>query len=235
MNINPTSHSHIESHTITNCMHEHHSVPKGGTSFQTEMQQSVETQPQTVEEALQELAAINREMDSNHRMFGIGNTLGDVISDVNGKGEDAVVKLMPDSSVEAKTGDNGQLHVTPDMLNALVTPRNLGLRTTTEQNRTKLVTAAGIVDANANTDAEGQLQKRKRGLPSVASGIKKKIRKWLQSLPEKLPGKDNKQEVRKKEMKRISSEYLLNSYDKTGQYHQIENVGTEKDALDKKA
>ena len=64
MNIIPTSHSHIESHTITNCMHEHHSVQKDGANFKTEMQQSVKEQPQTLEEALNELAAINRESDS---------------------------------------------------------------------------------------------------------------------------------------------------------------------------
>lgn len=88
MNINPTTHSHIESHTITNCMHEHHSVQKGGMNFQTEMQQSVKAQPQTVEEALQELAAINREIDSKYSMFGTDNTIGDVISDINGQGKE---------------------------------------------------------------------------------------------------------------------------------------------------
>lgn len=234
MNINPTSHSHIESHAITNCMHEHHSVHKGGVSFQTEMQQSVKVQPQTVEEAPHELVAINREMNSKHNIFGIGNTLGDIVSDVNGEGNESVVVLLPDSGAEASVSNNGQLQVTPDMLNALIAPRNSRFGATPEQNRTKLTASSVMTETKADTNGEGQLHKKKKGLPSVASGIKKKIRKWLQELPKRILEKDNKQEIRKKEMKSISSEYLLNSYDKSGQYHQIENTGILNDSMNKR-
>lgn len=106
MNINPTSHSHIESHTITNCMHDHHSVQKCGMRFRSEMQQSVKVQTQTVEEALQELAAINREYDTKHAMFGTGNTIGDVISDVNGQGKENIIIPMADNVANANSNDN---------------------------------------------------------------------------------------------------------------------------------
>lgn len=106
MNINPTSHSHIESHTITNCIHDHHSVQKGGMSFQSEMKQSVKAQPQTVEETLHELAAINRESNLGHKILGTGNTLGNVISEVTEEGPETVVIPMADNSANANSNNN---------------------------------------------------------------------------------------------------------------------------------
>ncbi len=232
MNINPTSHSHIESHTITNCMHEHHSVQKGGMSFQSEMQQSVKAQPQTVEEALQELAAINREINSNHKILGTGNTLGNVISDVAGEGSESIVVPMADNSASANSNSNSNLQVTADMLNAIVMPRKESLqRTKTMPNST----ATGMV-SSSDTTSGSQLQEKKKGfIPFNANGLKKRIRKWIQAFPEKLFSKDSRETSKVKEMKPITQEYILDSYDKSGQYHQLEKRGTINDTLNKKA
>lgn len=232
MNINPTSHSHIESHTITNCMHEHHSVQKGGMSFQSEMQQSVKTQPQAVEEALQELAAINREINSGHKILGTGNTLGNVISDVAGEGSESIVVPMADNSTNANSNSNANLQVTADMLNAIVMPRKESLQSTkTMPNSTA---TSGI--SSSDTTSGSQLQEKKKGfIPFNTNGLKKRIRKWIQAFPEKLFSKNSRQLSQERELKPITQEYILDSYDKSGQYHQLEKRGTINDTLNKKA
>ncbi len=232
MNINPTSHSHIESHTITNCMHEHHSVQKGGMSFQSEMQQSVKSQPQTVEEALQELAAINREINSDHKILGTGNTLGNVISDVAGEGSESIVVPMADNSANANSNSNSNLQVTADMLNAIVMPRKESLQSTkTMPNSTA---TSGI--SSSDTTSGSQLQEKKKGfIPFNTNGLKKRIRKWIQAFPEKLFSKNSRQLSQERELKPITQEYILDSYDKSGQYHQLEKRGTINDTLNKKA
>ena len=232
MNINPTSHSHMESHTITNCMHDHHSIQKGGMSFQSEMQQSVKAQPQTLEEALPELAEISREINSGHKILGTGNTLGNVISDVTGEGPESIVIPMADNSASANSNSNTNLQVTEDMLNAIVMPRKESLqRTKNMQNST----ATGIV-SSFDTTSGSQLQEKKKGfIPFNTNGLKKRIRKWIQAFPNKVFNRENKQRAKDKEMKLITHEYILDSYDKSGQYHQLEKRGTINDTLNKKA
>lgn len=235
MNINKTIYVHSETHQITNCMHDHHTEKSGGMSFQSEIhQQSVKKEPQTLEDALNELAAINREIDSKHKIFGTGNLLGNVISDINGEGEDTIVMLMPDNTTESRTSDNGQLLVSPDMLNALVAPRATSERSTPAVEHVKTIAVNGV--SGFDTTAGGHRHKKNnRFIQSAATGIKKRITKWLHSLPEKLPGNDNKKEIKKKEMKVLNQEYILDSYDKTGQYHQIEKNGILNDNLNKRA
>lgn len=232
MNINPTSHSHIESHTITNCMHEHHSVQKGSMSFQTEMQQSVKSQPQTVEEALHELAAINRESNFGHKIFGTANTLGDVISDVTGEGPETVVIPMADNSANANSNSHTNLQVTAEMLNEIVMPRKDSLqRSKTLQSSNKI----GIV-STSDTTSGSQLQEKKKGfIPFNTKGIKKRIRKWIQAFPEKFRQSKKERITKNKEMKPISREYILDTYDKNGQYLQLEKRGTINDNLNEKA
>lgn len=232
MNINPTSHSHIESHTITNCMHEHHNVQKGGMSFQSEMQQSVKAQPQTIEEALQELAAINRKRNFGHKILGTGNTIGDVISDANGQGKENIMIPMADNEANANSIAKNNLHVTAEMLNEIVMPRKDNLqRSKTLQSSITI----GIV-SSSDTTSGSQLQEKKKGfIPFNTNGIKKRIRKWIKSFPGKISNRDNAKKVKNKEMKTISQEYILDTYDKTGQYHQLEKRGTINDNLNEKA
>lgn len=232
MNINPTSHSHIESHTITNCMHEHHSVQKGDMSFQVEMQQSVKEQPQTVEEALHELAAINRENNAGHKILGTGNTLGNVISDVAGEGTESIIIPMADNSTNANSNSATNLQVTAEMLNQITMPRKDSLpKPKTLQNNT----VSGVV-SSSETTAGSQLQEKKKGhIPSNAKGIKKKIRKWIQTFPEKFRQSEKEIASKSKEMKPLTQEYILDTYDKTGQYHQLEKRGTITDNLNEKA
>lgn len=232
MNINPTLHSHIEFHTITNCMHEHHSIQKGGMSFRSEMQQSVKTQPQTAEEELQELAAINREINSGHKILGTGNTLGNVISDVTGEATESIVVPMADNLANANSNSNANLQVTTDMLNAIVMPRKESLQRPKIMQRS---TATGRVSASDMTSGS-QLQEKKKGfIPFYANEIKKRIRKWILAFPEKLFSKDSRQSSKEKEMKPITQEYILDSYNKSGHYHQLEKRGTINDTLNKKA
>jgi len=232
MNINPSSHSHIESHTITNCMHEHHSVQKGSMSFQSEMQQSVKKQPQTVEEALQELAAINREINAGYKILGTGNTLGNIISDVAGEGSESIVVPMADNSANASSNSTANLQVTAEMLNQITMPRkdSLPKRKTLQSN-----TASGVV-SSSDTTAGSQLQEKKKGhIPFNAKGIKKKIRKWIQTFPEKFRQSEKESASKSKEMKPLTQEYILDTYDKAGQYHQLEKRGTINDNLNEKA
>lgn len=231
MNIIPTSHSHIESHTITSCMHEHYSVQKGGANFKTEMQQTIRERPQTLEEALNELAAINRESDSKHKILGIGNTLGNVISDVTGEGEETVVMLMPENMAASKNGDNN-LTVSPEMLNALVMPRKNSIYSQ-QENEIKLNT---ISEFDTNTASKEQLQKRKRKFVQLRiKNVKKRIKKWMHSLPEKISDNENKLDSNQRKMKPLTQEYILDSYDKNGQFYQIEKNGIINDNLNKKA
>ena len=219
MNINPTSHSHIESHTITNCMHEHHSIQKGGMSFQSEMQQSVKAQPQTVEEALQELAVINREINSGHKILGTGNTLG-------------IVVPMADNSAYANRNSATNLQVTAEMLNQITMQRKDNLQ---KPKNLQSSTATGIV-SSADTTAGSQLQEKKKGLiPFNTKGIKKKIRKWIQAFPEKFRQGEKERVLKDKEMKPLTQEYILDTYDKTGRYQQLEKRGTINDNLNEKA
>ena len=201
MNINPTSHSHIESHTITNCMHEHHSVQKGGMSFQSEMQQSVKTQPQTVEEALQELAEINREINAGYKILGTGNTLGNVISNVAGDGSENIIIPMADNAANANSNSTANLQVTAEMLNQITMPRKDSLpKPKTLQSNT----ASGVV-SSSDTTAGSQLKEKKKGfIPFNTKGIKKRIRKWIQAFPEKFRQGENKHTIKNKEMKTIS-------------------------------
>lgn len=232
MNINPTSHSHIESHTITNCMHDHYSVQKGGMSFQAEMQQSVKVQPQTVEEVLQELATINREYDTKHAMFGTGNTIGDVISDVNGQGKENIIIPMADNVANANSNDNTILQVTADMLNEIVMPRKGSLQQSKILQNSNTI---GIV-STSDTTTGSHLQEKKKGfLPFNTNGIKKRLRKWIQSFPEKFRQNKREHANKNKEMKTISQEYILDTYDKTGQYHQLEKRSIINDTLNEKA
>lgn len=201
MNINPATHVHSETHNITNCMHEHHTSLKGGVSFKSEMQQQVKEPPQTIEEALNELAAINREIiDSKHKMFGSGNTLGNIISDVNGEGQEAVVMLMPDSSAEARKDNNGQLQVSPDMLNELVTPRKSSLHPQAQSIKEKSIAISGL--SQFDTTSKNQSQKRKRKFIQLNfKGINKRIKKWLQVLQEKSFENNKSLDTNKREMK----------------------------------
>ena len=232
MNINPTSHSHVESHTITNCMHEHHSIQKGGMSFQSEMQQSVKAQPQTVEEALQELAVINREINSGHKILGTGNTLGNVISDVTGEGLESIVVPMADNSAYANSNSATNLQVTAEMLNQITMQRKDNLQ---KPKNLQSSTATGIV-SSADTTAGSQLQEKKKGLiPFNTKGIKKKIRKWIQAFPEKFRQGEKERVLKDKEMKPLTQEYILDTYDKTGRYQQLEKRGTINDNLNEKA
>lgn len=80
------------------------------------------------------------------------------------------------------------------------------------------------------------MQEKKKGfIPFNVNGLKKRIRKWVKAFPEKLFIKDSRQLSKKKEMKPITQEYILDSYDKSGHYHQIEKRGTINDTLNKKA
>ena len=213
-------------------MHEHHSVQKGSMSFRSEMQQSVKTQPQTVEEALQELAAINREINSGHKILGTGNTFGNAISDVAGEGSENIVVPMADNSANANSNSNSNLQVTADMLNAIVMPRKESLQTT----KTIQSSTSTSIVSSSDTTSGSQLQEKKKGfIPFNTNGLKKRIRKWIQVFPEKLFGKENKPVSKDKEMKPITQEYILDSYDKSGQYHQLEKRGTINDTLNKKA
>ena len=232
MNINPTSHSHIESHTITKCMHDHNSVQKGGMSFQTEMQQNVKAHPQTVEEALQELTAINRESYFGHKILGTGNTLGDVISEVTGEGSETVVIPMADNSANANSNNNSNLQITADMLNAILMPHKDSLQ------RTKTMQSSTTTDivSSSDTTSGNQLQEKKKGfIPFNSNGFKKRIRKWIQAFPDKVFNRGNKQLTKDKIMKPITQEYILDSYDKSGQYYQMEQRGTINDTLNRKA
>jgi len=232
MNINPSSHSHIESHTITNCIHEHHSVQKGGISFQSEMQQSVKAQPQTVEEALHELAAINREINTGHKIFGTGNTLGNVISDVIGEGSESVVIPMADNSANANSNSTANLQVTAEMLNQITMPRKDSLQKT--KSTLSNITNSGV--SSSDTTAGSQLQEKKKGyIPFHTKGIKKRISKWIQAFPEKFKHSEKVNITKGKEMKPLTQEYILDTYDKKGQYHQLEKRGTITDNLNEKA
>lgn len=232
MNINPSSHSHIESHTITNCMHEHHSVQKGGISFQSEMQQSVKAQPQTVEEALHELAAINREIYAGHKILGTSNTLGNVISDVAGEGSESIVVPMADNFANANSNSNTNMQITADMLNTIVMPRKENVQRTQILQRN----TATVIVTSSDASTDNQLPERKKGFISFhTNGIKKRLRKWIQIFPEKIFIKDNKQAIKVKEMKPLTQEYILDSYDKNGQYHQLDKNGIANDMLNKKA
>lgn len=231
MNIIPTSHSHIESHTITNCMHEHRFVQKGGANFKTEMQQSIKEQPQTVEETINELAAINQQMYDKHKILGTGNTLGNIFSDVTGKGEETVVMLMPENIAASKNGDNN-LVVSPEMLNALVMPRKTSIHLRQEK-EIKLNTISGF---DMDTTSKEQRQKRKKKFVQLRiKNVKKRIRKWFQSLPERILDNDHKLDSNQRKMKPLTQEYILDSYDKNGQYHQIEKYGIVSDNLNKNA
>ena len=232
MNINPTSHSHIESHTITNCIHDHHSVQKGGMSCQSEMKQSVKAQPQTVEETLHELAAINRESNLGHKILGTGNTLGEIISNVTGEGHESIVVTMAYDSSNTNGNSNSNLHVTADMLNAIVMPRKDSLqRAKTMQSSTP----TDIVSSSDTTSGSQLQEKKKRFIPFNSNGFKKRIRKWIQAFPDKAFNRGNKQLTKDKIMKPITQEHILDSYDKSGQYYQMEQRGTINDTLNKKA
>lgn len=232
MNINPTSHSHIESHSITNCMHEHHSVQKGGMGFQTEMQQSVKAQPQTVEETLQELTALNRESKYGHKILGTGNTLGDVINTVTGEGSESVVIPMAENSANANSNNNSNLQITADMLNAILMPRKDSLQRT----KTMQSSATNGIIFSSDITSGSQLQEKKKGfIPFNTNGLKKRIRKWIQAFPEKFRQSIKEQANKSNDMKVISQEYILDTYDKNGQYQQLEKRGTINDNLNKKA
>ena len=205
MNINPATHVHSETHNITNCMHEHHTSLKGRVSFKSEMQQQVKEPPQTIEEALNELAAINREIDSKHKMFGSGNTFGNIISDVNGEGKEAVVMLMPDSSAEARKDNNGQLQVSPDMINELVMPRKSSLHPQAQSIKEKSIAISGL--SEFDTTSKNQSQKRKRKFIQLNfKGINKRIKKWLQVLQEKSFENNKSLDTNKREMKPLTQE-----------------------------
>lgn len=232
MNINLSSHSHIESHTITNCMHEHHSVQKGGMSFQSEMQQSVKAQPQTVEEALQELASINREINAGHKILGTGNTIGNVISDVIGEGSENIIIPMANNFTNASSNNTANLQVTAEMLNQITMPRKDSLQKT----KSTLSNVTNSVVSSSDTTAGSQLPEKKKGfIPFHTKGIKKRIRKWIQAFPEKFKHSEKDNITKGKEMKPLTQEYILDTYDKKGQYHHLEKLGTITDNLNEKA
>ena len=66
-------------------------------------------------------------------------------------------------------------------------------------------------------------------------GINKRIRKWLQVLQEKSLENNKNLDINKREMKPLTQEYILDSYDKTGQYYQVEKQGIIDDCLNQKA
>lgn len=236
MNINPATHVHSATHNITNCMHEHHTTLKGGASFKSEMQQSIKEKepPQTLKEAINELAAINRKIDSKHKIFGTGNTLGNIVSDTNGEGQEAVVMLMPNSSAEARKGSNGQLQVSPDMINELVMPRKSSLHPQAQSIKEKSIAISGLSDFDTTSKNQSQNKKRKF-IQLNFKGINKRIRKWLQVLQEKSLENNKNLDINKREMKPLTQEYILDSYDKNGQYYQVEKQGIIDDYLNKKA
>ena len=66
-------------------------------------------------------------------------------------------------------------------------------------------------------------------------GINKRVRKWLQVLQEKSLENNKSLDINKKEMKSLTQEYILDSYDKNGQYYQVEKQGIIDDSLNQKA
>lgn len=233
MNLKPISHLvvHQETHHITNCMHSHSAEKNGGMSFKSQMQQNIKEQPQTLEGTLNELAAINQQINDKHKMFGTGNTLGNIVSDVNGEGEEAVVVLMPEQTTEDVISHSKHEQVSADMLNAIIAPRNSSLRLNSYESKKN-----NIVEGTLEFDSSSGKHKNKRQnrFTKAAFRIKTKIKKWLYLLPEKIPGNTNEQSNRK-EMRVLSQDYILDSYNKKGQYHQIEKQGIIDDSLNKKA
>ena len=83
---------------------------------------------------------------------------------------------------------------------------------------------------------KNKLQEKKKGLiPFNTKGIKKKIRKWIQAFPEKFRQGEKERVLKDKEMKPLTQEYILDTYDKTGRYQQLEKRGTINDNLNEKA
>ena len=235
MNINPATHVHSEMHHITNCMHEHHTSLKSGASFKAEIQLNKEQEPpQTLKEAINELVAINREIDSKHKIFGTGNTLGNIVSDTNGEGQEVVTMLMPDSSAEARKGSNGQLQVSPDMINELVMPRKSSLYPQAQSIKEKSIAISSLSEYDTTSKNQSQNKKRKF-IQLNFKGINKRVRKWLQVLQEKSLENNKSLDINKKEMKPLTQEYILDSYDKNGQYYQVEKQGIIDDSLNQKA
>ena len=142
--------------------------------------------------------------------------------------------LLPDDTTDAHASNKGHLQVSPDMLNTLVMPKETDISISDSPDGIKVDVMDGM--SGFDTTSGGHLHKRRnRFLQKTLDGFKKRIAKWLQTLPDKLPGKEDKKEPLKKEMKIIDNkDYILDSYDRTVKYRQIEKTAFLNDNLNKK-
>ena len=142
--------------------------------------------------------------------------------------------LLPDDTTDVHARNKGNLQVSPDMLNTLLTLKVTDSSILDSPDSIK-VNAMGGMSGFDTTSERHLYNKRKQFIQKVMNGIKKHMSNWLHSLPEKLPGKENKKETIPKEMKAINNkDYILDTYDQTGQYKQMRKTTLIKDTVNKK-